>query len=140
MAIKGLKGVLSNLSKFGNDAKKSVEIITGIVAENIVSDAKFLAPLDNGDLKQSIHLVEMDKYSYKIVAGAPYAAYMEFGTGGLVDVPIELKDVAIQFKGKGIRQVNIEPRPYLYPAWKKGQKDYVKDLKDELKTLTKKYN
>ena len=60
---------------------------------------------------------------------------MEFGTGGKVKVPAELKDIAIQFKGKGIREVNIQPRPFLYPAFVKHRKILIKDLKDYLKTL-----
>ena len=33
----------------------------------------------------------------------------------------------------------ITPQPYLYPAWVKGKVRYVKDLKEDLKYLTKKY-
>lgn len=34
----------------------------------------------------------------------------------------------------------IHPQPFLYPAWKQGQEQYVDDLKDDLSELTKKYN
>lgn len=43
-----------------------------------------------------------------------YGPYMEFGTGGLVDVPPGLEDIAVQFKGKGVRKVNIAPRPFFF--------------------------
>ena len=33
-----------------------------------------------------------------------------------------------------------EPQPYLYPAFVKGRKQYLKDLKELLKRLTKKYD
>ena len=33
-----------------------------------------------------------------------------------------------------------EPQPYLYPAFIKGRKQYLKDLKELLKRLTKKYD
>ena len=139
MAIKGLKGVLSNLSKFGAEAEKSVEVITFARAKGIELMAKQLAPVDMGFLRNQIHTEEVSKLDYKIIAGASYSAYMEFGTGGLVNVPKELKEIAIQFKGNGVRQVNIEPQPFMYPAWKKGQTQYIKDLKKELEILTKKY-
>ncbi len=45
-----------------------------------------------------------------------YAPYVEFGTGALVDVPEGLESYAIQFKGAGIKQVNLPARPALYPT------------------------
>jgi HK97 gp10 family phage protein len=33
----------------------------------------------------------------------------------------------------------IAPQPYLYPAWVLGKREYVLDLKEDLKYLTKKY-
>lgn len=140
MALKGLKSTLDSLKKFGKEADKSVELITLAVANEIELDAKSLAPVDMGFLRNQIHTQEVNSKQYKIIAGAKYSAYMEFGTGGLVNVPDELKELAIQFKGKGVRKINLTPQPFLYPAWKKGQKEYVKELNKELDFLTKKYN
>lgn len=139
MAVKGLKSTLNSLKKFGKEAEKSIEVITFAAAHDIELSAKQLAPVKDGFLRNQIHTKEVTPKNYKIIAGAFYSAYMEFGTGGLVNVPSELKDVAILFKGQGIRQVNIHPQPFMYPAWKKGQKSYLKDLKKELEHLTKKY-
>jgi hypothetical protein len=47
--------------------------------------------------------------------------------------------MAIEFKGEGVKEINIQPQPYLYPAFVKGRKQYLKDLKKLLKDLTKKY-
>jgi hypothetical protein len=86
----------------------------------------------------------LGKSSYEVVTDidgfAPYSAYVEFGTGGLVNVPLELKQYALRFKGKGVKQINMQPQPYLYPAFVKGRKQYEKDLKTLLNRLTKKYN
>ena len=68
---------------------------------------------------------------------APYAPFVEFGTGGLVNVPNELKDQAIKFKGKGIKQVNLRPRPYLYPALLQGRTEYLQKLKKVLEKYGK---
>lgn len=140
MALKGLKSTLNSLKKFGKEAEKSIELITFTTANDIELNAKMLAPVDMGFLRNQIYTQEIDKLNYKIVAGASYSAYMEFGTGGLVSVPEELKELAIKFKGKGVRKINLTPQPFMYPSWKKGQKQYVKDLQTELNTLTKKYN
>ena len=63
---------------------------------------------------------------------AHYAPYIEFGTGGLVDVPAGLEDYAIQFKGAGIKQVNLTPRPYLFPAFKKATVEMLDNIKKKL--------
>lgn len=168
--VKGLKGVLNSLKKFGKEADKSVEVITFTVAEDIAKNAKSLAPVNRGDLGQSIHSVKVKDKNYKIVVGMEYGAYIEFGTGSKVSIPTELRDEAAKFKGRGggfkeglqsikdwcrnkgieesaaypifisILKEGITPQPFLYPAWKQGQTEYVKDLKKELDILTKKYN
>lgn len=140
MAKNNLSSVLKSLRKFGDEAEKLVEDTTIAIASEIEADAKRLAPVDEGFLRNQIFTQEVDKLNYEVVAGAPYSAYMEFGTGGLVDIPVEMQDIAIQFKGKGVKQVNISPRPFLYPAFIKGRLQYVDDLTDVLNDLTKKYN
>lgn len=137
---KNLNKVLKSLRKFGEEAEKLIEDTTVSVASEIEADAKRLAPVDKGFLRNQIFTREVNKLNYEVVAGAPYSAYMEFGTGGLVSVPDELREIAIQYKGKGVRQINLAPQPFLYPAWVKGRKQYVDDLTDYLNDLTKKYN
>jgi len=139
MAVKGLKNVLSNLKKFGSEAAVEIDIATMATALDIAKNAKTLARKDMGKLAQSIYEVKISESDYKVVVGASYGAYVEFGTGKKVQVPTELKEIAIQFKGAGIKQINLQPRPFLYPAFVKGRKQYIKDLKKVLKKLTKKY-
>ena len=69
-----------------------------------------------------------------------YSAYHEFGTGRLVSIPDGWEEMAAQFKGKGIREVNIMPRPFMRPAFIEGSKNYKKDLDKALKDLTNKFN
>lgn len=139
--IKNLKKVLSELDQFEEEVNKKVEIVTKANAQDIELGAKQLAPVDMGFLRNQISTEKNpNKIAYKVVANAPYSAYMEFGTGGLVEVPKELKDVAIQFKGRGVKKINIAPRPYLYPAFVKGRSQYVKDLEKLLDDLGKKHS
>tara|TARA_R110000796_G_scaffold121328_4_gene235493 strand:+ start:279 stop:707 length:429 start_codon:yes stop_codon:yes gene_type:complete len=136
--IKGINKVLKDLSKLGKDVEKSVIIITDANAKEIVVDARQRAPIDLGKLRQGINNEKKGEINQVIFAREKYSAFMEFGTGGKVKVPNELKDVAIQFKGKGVKEINLQPRPFLYPAFVKGREQYLKDLKDLLNTLTKK--
>ncbi len=135
MEIKGLNSVLANIRKYGKEAEKDIEGVTELVARNIEKNAKQLAPANFGKLGQSIQAVKDTPLNWIVEAGgiiAPYAPFVEFGTGGLVDVPNELKDQAIKFKGKGIKQVNLRPRPYLYPALLQGRTEYLEKLKKVL--------
>ena len=114
MEIKGLNSVISDLRKYGKEAEKDIEGVTELVARNIEKYAKQKVPTDLGKLGQSIKAVKENQYNWTIEAGgilAPYAPFVEFGTGGLVEVPNELKEMAIKFKGKGIKKVNLRARP-----------------------------
>jgi len=113
--------VKQNKSFFTDFAKKYKEEYIDILTEtvqNIETEATSLAPVDLGILKSSIN-GEVDGLNGIIGTPVKYAPYMEFGTGGLVDVPEGLEDYAMRFKGAGIKQVNLFPRPFLIPAFKK---------------------
>lgn len=141
MEIKGLNSVLANIRKYGKEAEKDIEGVTEQTARNIEKYAVQNAPANLGDLGQSIKAVKENSLNWRITANesglAPYAPFVEFGTGGLVNVPNELKDQAIKFKGKGIKQVNLRPRPYLYPALLQGRTEYLEKLKKVLEKYGK---
>jgi len=140
MELKGFNTVIANLKKYGKEAEKDIEDATEVAARNIELYAKSTVVANFGKLGQSIKANKEDKTHWNIEAGgtvAPYAAYVEFGTGGLVQVPNELKEQAWLFKGKGIKEVNLRARPYLYPALLRGRKEYLKALKSLLKDYGK---
>ena len=137
LEVKGINKAIKELKNTGLQVSDKVDAITKSNAQEIEAEAKQRAPVDKGFLRNQIATEKKADAVYGIVANAPYSAYMEFGTGGEVEVPNELKDIAIQFKGKGIKTVNIRPRPFLYPSFIKGRIQYLKDLKSYLKSLTK---
>jgi hypothetical protein len=131
MEVKGINEVVQELKKYGDEAIKQIEAITEMTARDVESYAKQNAPANFGKLGQSILALEQSPTVWEISAGglvAPYAPYVEFGTGGLVQVPNELKEIAIKFKGQGIRKINLRARPYLYPAVLRGRKEYLETL------------
>jgi HK97 gp10 family phage protein len=140
--LKGLKDVLEDLQKFGQSMQKKVNDVTYANALELQENAKQNAPFDLGKLRQSIKTIKLEDSSYLILANAtglaPYAAYMEFGTGGNVSVPSELADIAIKFKGKGVKKIDLRPRPYMYPALVRQRRIFLEDLKQLLETETKK--
>jgi HK97 gp10 family phage protein len=116
--IKGLKETIAKLDREGEEIKKQIDFAIGINSEAMASEAKNRVPVDTGRLKNSITASKMKPYLYEVVAQTNYAAYVEFGTGtGFVppENP-EWSKLASQFKGAGIKQVNLLPRPYMRPS------------------------
>ena len=123
--IKGLKKLLKKLNLPPQDIDKIVQANGSEMAQT----ARRLAPIDTGKLRQSIRKRKVEQFAAEVTAGAPYAPYMEFGTGGLVEVPPELAEVAIKFKGRGIKRVDIRPRPFMFPALVLQRGQIVEDFK-----------
>jgi len=134
--------LLKQIDGFGVDANRMAVAVTNSTADSIVADAKQRAPVDLGQLRQSIGntTASVGNNRSLIFANAPYAAYVEFGTGGAVSIPKGFDQLAIKFKGKGVKQINLRPQPYLIPAYLIGVAGYGKKLISVLQNETKKYN
>jgi HK97 gp10 family phage protein len=121
--IEGLDALIKRLGKLPIEIEKEVANEVNASALAIQSKAKRAVAAnstDKGRLLGSIQLKEVNKGSkviYTVGSALKYAPYVEFGTGGTVNVPAGYEDFAIQFKGKGIRKINLRARPYLIPAF-----------------------
>jgi phage gpG-like protein len=97
---------------------------------------------DTGNLMQSIFFERVGKNRVSIFAKAPYAPYVEFGTGRKVDLS-HLKvlgfndSYAAQFKGKGIKEVVLPARPFFFTNIKKELNKLEVRLDNKIKQLTK---
>ena len=147
--MKGDAYKLANLRKVFQSIDKAEKNIQDVVAGVVEATAVYVeekavgfARFDNGDLRQSINSQKgEDRFTAYVGSDlkiAPYAPYHEFGTGDLVKVPKGLEDIAIQFKGKGIRKVNISPQPFLYPALVMGRKYMTEQFLLEYDKIVKK--
>ena len=133
-----LKNKLDKMRAFES---KTLSNELGKTGLEIVRLAKRAAPVDKGALKQSISTQRSGK-SVNIVAAANYAPYVEFGTGGSVDLTdmVELgipESYAAQFKGKGIREVNLPARPFFFSSARIGFKNLLNRLNGEIKKAIK---
>ena len=99
--------------------------------------AKQNAPVDKGGLKASIRPYNKGMTG-EVVVGASYGPYQEYGTGTKVKVPSELSSYAMQFKGAGVRQVNLMPQPYLYPAFFINRDRFIKDMDRRIERIANK--
>lgn len=123
LKISGVNAVLSGLDQFGEDVQKLVQAEVRDWAERTESDAKRDTPVDTGALKNSIRSVlGANGLTWIVKAGGingvDYAPFIEFGTGAFVDEAFlqqyGLVAYAAQFKGAGIKQVNLPMRTFLY--------------------------
>ena len=118
--IEGLDALIKKLGKLPIEIEKEVANEVNASALAIQSKAKRDVKVDNSTLRSSIQLMsifEDKRIIYSVGSRLKYAPYIEFGTGGLVTIPAGYEDFAIQFRGKGIRKINLRPRPYLIPAF-----------------------
>lgn len=125
------KGNYKFLDGFDKKMTKTVEDEIAKTTEIIADKARADAPKDTGTLYNSIVTDHNIKLTGIVSVTANYAPYIEFGTGGLVDVPAGLSNYATQFKGRGIKQVNLPARPFLYPNWKLETNKMLERLKEK---------
>jgi HK97 gp10 family phage protein len=136
--IEGLDALIKRLGKLSPEIAKEVAMEVNASALAIQSKARKDVVVDNGILRNSIQLKEVnkgDKIIYTVGSRLKYAPYVEFGTGGTVNVPAGYEDFAMQFKGKGIRKINLKPRPYLIPAFESEIPILRKNIQNVIKNV-----
>lgn len=107
----------------------------------IVRLAKREVPAPTGTLRNTISAQRSGK-TVNVIAAANYAPYVEFGTGGRVDLDDMLRlgipaSYAAQFKGKGIRDVNLPARPFFFSSARVGFQNLFNRLNGEIKKAIK---
>lgn len=89
--VKGADRLIKALQKAGDQVAKEVEAELRYGAEDVEDIAGQLVPSDEGLLRSSIRSDRVEgnskKVIYQVGVFAPYAGYVEFGTGGKVDIP-----------------------------------------------------
>ena len=136
--IEGLDALITRIGKLAPEIAKEVAMEVNASALAIQSKARRDVVVDNSTLRSSIQLKEVnrgDKIMYTVGSRLKYAPYVEFGTGGTVNVPAGYEDFAMQFKGKGIRKINLRPRPYLIPAFESEIPILRKNIQNVIKNV-----
>lgn len=115
--LDGLKDIQDALKGIDVKLREKVGDEINASALTIQSSAKRLAPVDLGFLRNNIALIPIGDLTFAVEAKAKYSPYIEFGTGSEVSVPAGYEDLAMKFKGKGRRTINIRPQPFLIPSY-----------------------
>ena len=134
----GTKELQAAIEKAEKKLVKGVDMEMDASVKNIHLKQVVLSPIRFGRLKAG-NTFNVEKPLYKVLENAvEYAPYQEFGTGTYVFmgepwVDAELESEAAQFKGKGIRKVNLYPRPFFYAPFYEEKPRLIKAIEDILK-------
>lgn len=101
--VKGLDATLKKFERLATQSKGDIQAALNDFADRTASDAKRLAPADEGKLRQSISPVYGDLQG-GVVANINNAAYLEFGTRKFAaqyvsTLPNDWQQVAERYKG-----------------------------------------
>jgi len=136
--LQGYDKLINELSKKSGELAVRVDAEIQDSAEAIRGKAvrRAVANFGGGSgLRSGIGIEPTGKLSWTVYSSKDYSAYVEFGTGALVNVPVGLETYAIQFKGKGIKQVNLPARPFFFNSYEEERKKLIETLKKVLGTL-----
>ena len=136
-----LKRLTRKLDKLKKISKQELSNEIGQTVFKGAERMKSNVVVDKGNLKQSI-AAGASKNKGFVKAKANYAPYIEFGTGRLVNLE-DLTDLglpasyAMQFKGKGIKEVNLPARPFFFSSMRIELKKLLNRLDNTIKKATK---
>lgn len=113
--LSGYNELLRKFETFPDELMEEVDAEIEEGARDFVRRAKIAAPGDTGRLRGSINYKPLGFAVYETFAQTSYAAYQEWGTIEFVSVPPDLVDIAIKYKGRGIRKTGgVTPKHYFY--------------------------
>lgn len=126
---------ISGFAEFADDAEEMAdaldeaadaledELDTALeeTAERISQDAQRRAPVDTGDLQQSIHTDRTGPLTHRVVASADHARPVEYGTAPHPITPNDAEALRFVIDGEVIYSSHVDhpgtsKQPYLRPA------------------------
>ena len=118
LEIKGTLQTIKLFKSFGREGDIMFKQITEIAGLETEAEAKRLAKVDTGKMRQGIRAEKLSPLRWLVIAHEIYSVWQEFGTSN----------------------PNYTFKPFLHPAWKKVSKTYRRNLRVALNRLAKKYN
>ena len=115
LSVSGVKGVQAALRAAEGRARSAVQGVVNRYAATIAREAKGLAPVDTGALRESIRYV-LSRFAAEVIAGneaVTWAAVVELGRADNAGYPIQ---------------------PYLGPAFEMHRAAFVRDITAAVRT------
>lgn len=131
--MKNLDRLIRKLDKLGGNTHQAVKKGVGQATKLVQGDAKMLAPVDSGDLHQSIQgevHEDGDEVVGKVSSNLEYASYVEFGTGQRGEASNYEGDVDLSYRQDW---AGMDAQPYMYPALNQNRKEIPKIVANEVK-------
>ena len=139
MKIRGTSQVLNRLKRVSSQATLQTKSAVVRNTDQIYAEAVANVPVLDGYLRGSGNTSYQDNQLTGIVAfggnAAPYAPYVEFGTGSGVNVPQGFEAYAMQFYVNG--EGSMKAQPFLIPAYLKYKKVFLNDIRKIAKKISK---
>ena len=136
--IVGIENLISKFDDLADD-----EIIDKAVAKTasyIQANAKLLAPVDTGDLRNSIKTSEVIDHTAEVFTNCDHAVFNEYGTGTQGD-PVVSHTTKESWTYMGTdgnfhTSHGMKPRPYMRPAAQAGREEvesiFMNTLKEKI--------
>jgi hypothetical protein len=114
-------------------SSKVMNIVTsfavGAIINQITEDARAFAPVDEGELKDSIRGRKTNPFGGFVLAEAPHAAATEFGSNPHPIEPKEARFLHFFVDGVEVFTLHVDhpgtpAQPFLRPAFQKSQDDF----------------
>lgn len=136
--IQGLAQLKAKLDNYSKQLSTDVDGILSDGAMSIAANARARAPKGNqGKLPASIRADVSIPFNKTIEATAPYAAFVEFGTGSRVfenkigfDFTPEIREFAKEFYVNGMGR--LPASPFMFPALEQGKVQIIREVKQLL--------
>lgn len=139
-SIEGLDELLANLSGLGGNVKESARKGLERGAKKIQKNAKYLAPVDEGTLRNSIKTkseITAEGAEAQVFTNIEYAPYVEFGTGSR-GAKQDVNGNSISHRSDWKGQV---AQPYLSPAYLHAknsgevEQEVIKSIQQDIRKL-----
>lgn len=119
-----LKFNIRGFDEINKALNKKIEAVTididkEMTASALEINAKQISytPIDTGRLRGGNGFDVSKPLNKQLFNMVDYAPYIEFGTGGLTTIPQGMEEIASQFKGTGIRKINMRAQPFFFRAF-----------------------
>lgn len=130
--VKGLRQAQRELDQLAKQIESEADAELKRIADGILADAVSRVHVRSGELKRSA-FIEKIQGGWTIGFSASYAAFEEFGTGPLTEVPVGYEETAMEFfvSGKGYQPAH----PYFFPAFLAKRDSIVDELEKAISKL-----
>lgn len=128
----GIRQFERAVNRFEKEYIKAIKRVIADTAELIQSQAQALAPVDDGNLRQSIEIRYFNRgLSAEIIVGAHYALYVNYGTGIYAENGDGRKDPWVYYSeklGRFVYTVGQRPQQFWEPAVESGSIYFQREM------------